>query len=105
MMKNQNLTKFNASALALPALALCTAALLSACGGGGADNAAEAPLVLHAAPLATGSTTLVLDPGTLPAEDAQRMALPSFHMAPVELEAPDEHADSAAAAQAARNKT
>ncbi|MYM95466.1 S53 family peptidase [Duganella vulcania] len=97
MMKNQHLTKFNASALALPALALCTAAMLSACGGGGADNAAEAPVVLHAAPLATGSTTLVLDPGTLPAEDAQRMAQPSFHMAPIELAAPDDHADSATA--------
>src|SRR5471030_650179 len=97
MMKNQHLTKFNTSALALPALALCTAALLSACGAGGTDNAAEPRLVQGAAPLATGSTTLVLDAGTLSAEDAQRMALPSFHMAPVELAAPDDHADSAAA--------
>ncbi|WP_332851661.1 S53 family peptidase [Duganella sp. S19_KUP01_CR8] len=97
MMKNQYLTKFNASAVALPALALCTAALLSACGGGATDNSAEPRLVQGAAPLATGSTTLVLDPATLPAEDAQRMALPSFHMAPVELQAPDDHADSATA--------
>ncbi len=96
-MKRQHLTKFKASAVAVPVLTLWAAALLSACGAGGPDNAAEPRMVLGAAPLASSTTTLLLDPATLPDEDAQRMALPSFHMAPVELEAPGEQADSATA--------
>ncbi len=84
MMKRQTL---------IPALSV--AALLSGCGAGVGDTAPEARMAQGAAPLATGSTTLQLEPGTLPAEDAQRMALPSFHMAPVLLDAPDEHADGA----------
>jgi len=96
-MKQHYFTRINTSSVALPALTLCAAALLSACGAGSTDSASEPRLAQGAAPLATGSTTLELTPGTLPAEDAQRMALPSFHMAPVDLEAPDEHADDATA--------
>jgi subtilase family serine protease len=96
-MKQLHFTRINPSSVALPALTLCAAALLSACGAGSTDSASEPRLAQGAAPLATGSTTLVLEPGTLPAEDAKRMALPSFHMAPVDLEAPDEHADDATA--------
>lgn len=96
-MKRQDLTKCKASAVAVPVLTLCMAALLSACGAGSTDDAAEPRVISGAAPLATSSTTLQLEPDTLPADDAQRMALPSFHMAPVELEAPGEHADSATA--------
>ena len=92
-MKQQNVTRINASSAAAPALAVCVAALLSACGAGSSDSLPEARVAQAAAPLATGSTTLQLDPGSLPPEDAQRMAQPSFHMAPVLLDAP---ADSAA---------
>ena len=89
----------SAARRALPALTLCAAALLSACGAGSSDSTGSTvePRVLQgAAPLATGSTTLQLDPGALPPEDAARMALPSFHMAPVVLEEPGD--DSAGAA-------
>jgi hypothetical protein len=66
----------------------CVAALLSACGGGNTDtNENTGPL--QASPLATASTVLVLENGDLSAEDAQLLALPSFHMAPVVLDTPE----------------
>ena len=81
--------------LALPLT--CIAALLSACGGSSTDATATATTM--AAPLATASTILQLDDGSLPAADAQQFAQPQFHMAPVLLEAPaDASATSADAA-------
>jgi subtilase family serine protease len=65
----------------------CIAALLSACGGSSTDSSAMAA---QAAPLATASTILQLDDGSLPATDAQQFAQPQYHMAPVLLEAPDD---------------
>jgi subtilase family serine protease len=65
----------------------CIAALLSACGGSSTDSSATAA---QAAPLATASTILQLDDGSLPATDAQQFAQPQYHMAPVLLEAPDD---------------
>jgi hypothetical protein len=76
--------------LALPLT--CIAALLSACGGSSTDATATATTM--AAPLATASTILQLDDGSLPAADAQQYAQPQFHMAPVLLDAP---ADATAA--------
>jgi hypothetical protein len=81
--------------LALPLT--CIAALLSACGGSSTDATATATTM--AAPLATASTILQLDDGSLPAADAQQYAQPQFHMAPVLLDAPaDATATSADAA-------
>jgi subtilase family serine protease len=74
----------------------CIAALLSACGGSSTDAGST---TTQAAPLATASTILQLDDGSLPAADAQQYALPQYHMAPVLLEAPaDASATSADAA-------
>ena len=84
----------NATRHLSPALLLGAAALLSACGGGGSDSSdADSARLLRAAPLATGSTTVELDPGTLPAATAQQLALPSFHVAPVLLDTPEDDAD------------
>lgn len=63
----------------------CIAALLSACGGSGTDAGTA---TTQAAPLATASTILQLDDGSLPAADAQQYAQPQYHMAPVLLDAP-----------------
>ncbi|WP_373989565.1 putative Ig domain-containing protein [Duganella sp. BuS-21] len=80
--------QFSRCLLALPLT--CIAALLSACGSS-SDSSSDT--VQAAAPLATAATILQLDDGTLPADDAQQFALPSFHMAPLLLDAP---ADAAA---------
>ncbi|MBJ7312519.1 S53 family peptidase [Rugamonas sp. CCM 8940] len=73
------------------ALTLCAAAVLSACGG--VDNApANQP---QAALLASGTTIVELDTGTLPAQEAQQLALPLFHAAAVLLDAPQDAADAA----------
>ena len=69
----------------------CIAALLSACGGN-TETSPASRVVQAAAPMATAATTIELDPGTLPAADAQQYAQPSFHMAPVLLDAPDDNA-------------
>ncbi|NYE62784.1 hypothetical protein FHW58_004003 [Duganella sp. 1224] len=78
--------------LALPLTGI--AALLSACGGS-ADSAAI--VAQSAAPLATATTVLQLDPGTLAAADAQQFALPAYHMAPVLLDTPADTASGEAA--------
>lgn len=84
------------SRLAVPLT--CIAALLSACGGSTTDSTANTAQ-LQAAPLATATTILQLDPATLPEADAQQLAVPAFHMAPVLLETPaDANADAAAPA-------
>ncbi|MYM75981.1 peptidase S53 [Duganella sp. FT134W] len=83
------------SRLAVPLT--CIAALLSACGGSTDSTVNTAQL--QAAPLATATTILQLDPATLPEADAQQLAVPAFHMAPVLLETPaDASADAAAPA-------
>lgn len=77
------------------ALTLCAAAVLSACGGGSVDSApASQP---QAALLATGTTIVQLDPAIMPPADAQLLAQPAFHVAPVLLDAPAQ-ADADAAA-------
>ncbi len=89
-MKQQIFTPIQPSSALAPALTVCVAALLSACGGSSSDSLPQARVAQAAAPLATGSITLQLDPASLPAEDARRMALPSFHMAPVLLDDPEQ---------------
>lgn len=71
----------------LTALSLCVATWLAACGGG-----TESPAALQtaAAPLASSVTTLQLAPPVLPDAAAAQTALPSFHVAPVLLDAPDD---------------
>lgn len=81
--------------LALPLT--CIAALLSACGGSSTDSSTSTTTL--AAPLATASTILQLDDGSLPTAAAQQYAQPQYHMAPVLLDAPaDATAASAGAA-------
>lgn len=70
-------------------LSACVLALLSACGGGETGS----PLVTSepvAAPLASATTTLTLDSDELPDEAARQLATPSFHAAPLLLDAPDD---------------
>lgn len=75
---------------------LCLATLLSACGGANTDVAADAGArQVQAAPMASASTVLLLDDGVLSDADAQLLALPSYHMAPVLLDAPDDSAPGA----------
>ncbi|WP_295994427.1 S53 family peptidase [Rugamonas sp.] len=90
-------------AVAAPALLLCVAALLSACGGGGdsGDSNGNSARVLEAAPLATGVTTVELDTGSLPDGTAQQQALPSFHVAPVLLDTPADDAGDVSSYRAA----
>lgn len=73
-------------------LSACTAALLTACGGGGADTPAGTASVnaTEAAPLASGITTFALDTGALPEAAAALVAQPAFHVAPVLLDEPDD---------------
>ena len=68
--------------------ALCTAALLSACGGGESPGgqATGAPAAGDAPTLASATTTLQLDVAAVP--DAE--ALPAYHVAPVVLNEPDD---------------
>lgn len=75
-------------------LSLCAAAVLAACGGT-QDQASMAPQA--AAQIATGTTTFQVDGGNAAdaATAASVIAQPTFHIAPVLLEAPD--ATSAAA--------
>lgn len=88
-------------------MAVLAAAALAGCGGG-QDGAITSPAsarggaAIAAAPLATGTTTLHTDSG-LPEAEAQRLARPSFHAAPVLLEAPadaDVHNPMGSAVQA-----
>ncbi len=71
---------------------LCAAVLVSSCGGGTTD-VAQADVQAVAAPLASGTTTLQIDVGGLPAELATQSVEPAFHMAAMLLDTPDD-ADS-----------
>lgn len=81
----------------------CIAALLSACGSS-TDTASEAQSQ-SAAPLATATTILQLDSGTLPSADAQQFALPAYHMAPVLLDTPADAAPGEAAPATVHTQT
>ncbi|EEF24076.1 conserved hypothetical protein, partial [Ricinus communis] len=80
----------------------CIAALLSACGSS-TDTAATSAQT--AAPLATATTILQLNPGTLPSADAQQFALPAYHMAPVLLDTPADATPGADAGAAVHTQT
>ena len=76
-------------------LAVFASSLLSACGGGGSEgltntsSATDEPLT--PALLASGVTTLQLEPETTPeAELTQMVMQPAFHLAPALLPAPDD---------------
>jgi subtilase family serine protease len=69
--------------------AICTAVLLSACGGGDTNDRSVA-IQVDAAPLASGTTTLQVDMAALPDEVAAQVVQPAFHMAPMLLDAPDD---------------
>lgn len=74
-------------------LAVSTATLLCACGGGSDSlpGAAAPSVTFAAAPLATGTTIFQLDNAVLadaPGQD--QVALPAFHAAPVLLNEPDD---------------
>lgn len=64
----------------------CIAAMLSACGGGNAEM--QTTSMPASAPLATAATVLQLEAGSLSSQDAQLLALPYFHMAPMTLDTP-----------------
>lgn len=92
-------TGFNPQPRTAFLLAACAATLLSACGGGGSDSlpvAQSAPTLVSSV-----TTTLQLDQPSFPDAAAAQTALPTFHVAPVLLNAPDDGdaADSAASAR------
>ena len=70
------------------ALALCAAAVLSACGEGN-DGSSTSSSQAEAAPLATGQTMVQVDTPVMPEALANQVALPTYHLAPVLLDAPD----------------
>ncbi len=76
------------------------AALLAACGGG-SEPVAPAATEIEGA-VATASTTLELDAEALPATDADRVAEPAFHVAPVLLAEPDDTDELQPGASASR---
>jgi subtilase family serine protease len=69
--------------------AICAAVLLSACGGGDTNDGTIA-IQVDTAPLASGTTTLLVDMAALPDEVAEQTVQPAFHMAPMLLDAPDD---------------
>jgi subtilase family serine protease len=69
--------------------AICAAVLLSACGGGDTNDGPTA-IEVEAAPLASGTTTLLVEMAGLPDEVAAQIVQPAFHMAPMLLDAPDD---------------
>lgn len=83
--------------------AVCVATMVSACGGGASnmDSQSSASGQKVETPLASGTTTLQLDVATLPTAAAEQVALPTFHVAPVLLNAPDDvdSADNVASAR------
>ncbi len=92
-------TGFNPQPRTAFLLAACAATLLSACGGGGSDSlpvAQSAPTLVSSV-----TTTLQLDQPSFPDAAAAQTALPTFPVAPVLLNAPDDGdaADSAASAR------
>jgi subtilase family serine protease len=64
--------------------------LVTACGGGGSADVAEAGLQPVAVALASGTTIFQIDMQTLPAEVAAQTVEPAFHMAPMLLDTPDD---------------
>ena len=79
---------------------ICTALVLSACGG---EQTAEqvGPVLKPQAQIATGTTTFQMDVPVLPADVAAQMVQPAFHLAPALLTAPD-NADASNNAVSAR---
>lgn len=67
------------------ALAVCAALMLAACGGGSTTDEAS-----DASGVATASTTFALEAIEVPDEASSLVALPSFHVAPVLLDAPSD---------------
>ena len=87
----------------LSQVTVAAAALLAGCGSDIDGNVAT-PLSAGRQPApmtATGSTVLYLNTAKLPDEVAQQVALPSFHMAPVLLDPPDD-ADGQGSSASAR---
>ncbi len=78
--------------------AACAATLLSACGGG-----TESMVTSQASPdlVASATTTLQLDGASLPGAAAAQSATPTFHIAPVLLNTPDD-VDTVSAVASAR---
>jgi hypothetical protein len=63
--------------------------VLGACGGGETSDGTVA-IQVDAAPLASGTTTLLVDMAALQDEVASQTVQPAFHMAPMLLDAPDD---------------
>src|SRR5471030_1565992 len=74
------------------------AALLSACGGSDSEPSGQQA----AAPLASGAMVLQLGEGTVPADVAQQVLQPAFHVAPVLLAEPEQAAANDGARRAFR---
>lgn len=74
--------------------AICTATLLSACGGGSTDTPISAQPTQVQTPVdalvASATTTLTLDTAALPEDMALQEVQPTFHIAPVLLNEPDD---------------
>ncbi|MEI8168566.1 MAG: S53 family peptidase [Rhodoferax sp.] len=71
-------------------LAVCAAALLSACGGGGDSENSSVNSPQVATPMASGVTTLHMAVEPLPDVTAALVVQPLFHVAPALLSTPDD---------------
>jgi subtilase family serine protease len=67
---------------------VCATALLSACGGGDSNTGTTA-IQVDPAPVASGTTSFLVDMTELPDTVAAQSVQPAFHMAPVLLDTPD----------------
>lgn len=87
-MLNPLSSQFHFRSVGLAASA-CVSVLLAACGGGGnASNDSSPPAT--SAPLASAVTVLDATVDALPDDEVAQQASPTFHVAPVELYAPDD---------------
>jgi len=71
-------------------LTACTAAMLAACGGGAGNTDTKSSLQQVEAPLASATTTVQLSGMSLQGAAAAQIAQPTFHLAAVLLNAPDD---------------
>jgi subtilase family serine protease len=86
-MTPQQFPEYRSAPFAYAAL-VCAVAVLSACGGGSGGDAQLAASTTPQPAVASAITTLELDPQALPEAAAQQFAQPTFHVAPVQLQAP-----------------
>lgn len=88
IMTDLNLLRLRRAARALPVV--CAIALIAGCGGGGNDSAVPSDAGAIAAEIATGTTAFDLEAQGMPSAAIAARVEPTFHLAPVLLDPPDD---------------